>query len=79
MGTSKLSTCLFFIVIGSLRLSGNSFSGFIKTEFGILFELEDLLLNDNQLVGSIPSEIGSLMNLSKSGSVSCVALRIHFT
>jgi hypothetical protein len=43
----------------SLDLDGNMFSGSIATELGLFWSLEYMLLNHNQLTGTIPNEIGN--------------------
>ena len=48
-----------------LRHPGLNVSGTLPAAIGDLTALENLLLNNNLLVGSIPTEFGSLVNLKK--------------
>ena len=47
-----------------ILLAGRYFSGEISPEFGNLYALVHLNLNDNRLHGEIPSELGDLRNLA---------------
>ena len=48
-----------------LRRPGLDVSGTLPAAIGDLTALENLLLNNNRLVGAIPTEFGSLVNLKK--------------
>ena len=52
-------------IADDLRRPGLDVSGILPAAIGDLTALENLLLNNNRLVGSIPTEIGALVNLEK--------------
>lgn len=47
-----------------MSLSGNSITGSIPTEIGIMHSLKFLELGDNQLTGTIPTQVGLLSSLA---------------
>ena len=59
---------------GTLDLSGNSISGPLGEQLASLEKLENLHLNDNDLTGGFPSQIGNLASLGKF-----VGMRLKFT
>ena len=40
-------------------VGGNELTGEVPSQFGLLISLEELALEDNDLIGSIPTELGS--------------------
>ena len=51
--------------IVAVNLEGMGFKGTLAPEIGLLTSLQDLDLHDNQITGTIPTEIGFLKNLGK--------------
>lgn len=50
-------------ITGSINLDINSLTGPIPSELGRLTNMKELLLVDNQLTGTVPSEVCSLPTL----------------
>ena len=49
----------------TLHVSNNAFTGTIPNIFDQLFRLNELMMQGNQLVGSVPITLTHLQNLSK--------------
>ena len=49
----------------TLHVSNNAFTGTIPNMFDQLFRLNELMMQGNQLVGSVPITLTHLQNLSK--------------
>ena len=50
----------------NFRASLNNFRGVIPTEIGLWTKLQTLWFADNEIAGTIPAEIGNLVDMSKS-------------
>lgn len=61
-GTLPLEIALLSDSLLYLGLLYNEIRGTIPTEYGLLTDLGSLMINDNLLTGSIPSELGRIVN-----------------
>ncbi len=71
--TRELTTFCMCVPVEFVNMRSSQVNGKIPTELGRLGKLETLLLEGNWLSGTIPNQLGNLVNARKSDFIRCTA------